>query len=87
MGVETPMPAEGLWIYDRVYKYNCLDEMAINAYWCGRPRESLELNDRLLSSGFLPESEIQRIHRNRATCIADLQTKGEEIYPLARKEG
>jgi glycosyltransferase involved in cell wall biosynthesis/GR25 family glycosyltransferase involved in LPS biosynthesis len=54
----------GLFVQPWVYDYGLLDEFAINAYWAGAYRESLDACLRLLASDKLPPSMIQRVAAN-----------------------
>ena len=41
-GIDLAQPASGLFLQPWVYEYGILDEFAINAYWAGAYRESLD---------------------------------------------
>ena len=60
-----PVPDEKLFIDLSFYKWRCLDEYSIAAYWTGNYRESLQACDKLLTSGDLPAWEIERVNKNK----------------------
>ena len=62
-GVDLAQP-NGLFIQPWVYDYGILDEFAINAYWAGAYRESLDASLRLLASEKLPPGMVKRIAAN-----------------------
>ncbi|MGW8788765.1 hypothetical protein, partial [Heyndrickxia sporothermodurans] len=53
-GLGIQPPEDGLFVEPWVYEYGLLDEFAINAYWAGRYRESLDASIKLLASGSAP---------------------------------
>ena len=63
-GAEIPMPASGLFLSSWIYQWGLLDELAINAYWAGHGRASLDACLRLLQEGHLPEDQRPRILQN-----------------------
>lgn len=63
---------EGLFIENACYDYRAKDELAVALYWTGGYDEALQLNESLLESGKLPESEIPRIEENIRQCQAQL---------------
>jgi glycosyltransferase involved in cell wall biosynthesis len=62
-GINLKEP-NGLFVQPWIYEYGILDEFAVNAYWAGAYRESLDACLRLLASNKLPSSMIQRIVTN-----------------------
>jgi GR25 family glycosyltransferase involved in LPS biosynthesis len=54
----------GLFVQPWVYDYGLLDEFAINAYWAGSYRESLDASLKLLTSGKMPEHMAKRVAAN-----------------------
>jgi glycosyltransferase involved in cell wall biosynthesis len=54
------------------YTWRALDEYSIAAYWTGAYRESWDACSRLLSEGFLPVSERDRVSANRGFAMAKL---------------
>lgn len=63
-------PDAGLFIEGWVYQWGLLDEFAILAYYAGKPFESLQACDRLLMEGKLPDSERERVLKNREFALA-----------------
>lgn len=59
-----PVPADGLFVETWIYAYGLYDEFAVNAYWCGRYRESLDACLRALEGGQVPEAERPRFLSN-----------------------
>jgi glycosyltransferase involved in cell wall biosynthesis len=81
-GLEREAPAGGLFVQRWVYDYGLLDEFAINAYWAGAYRESLDASLKLLKSEILPPSMIKRVAANASfaaekTPIAKLPELGK----------
>ena len=62
-GLDLTQP-NGLFVQPWVYDYGILDEFAINAYWAGAYRESLDACLKLLASDKLPPSMVKRIAAN-----------------------
>jgi GR25 family glycosyltransferase involved in LPS biosynthesis/glycosyltransferase involved in cell wall biosynthesis len=62
-GLELKQP-NGLFVQPWVYDYGLLDEFAINAYWAGAYRESLDACLKLLANDKLPASMVKRIAAN-----------------------
>lgn len=69
-GVTIPLPPVGLFVETWIYDYGMLDELAINAYWSGAYRESLDACLRSLSTGKLPPSELERVVANARRALA-----------------
>ena len=59
-----PLPARGLFVEPWIYHYGLLDECAVNAYWCGRYRDCLDMTLRALASGQVPVAEQPRLLQN-----------------------
>jgi GR25 family glycosyltransferase involved in LPS biosynthesis/glycosyltransferase involved in cell wall biosynthesis len=57
-------PVGALFVQSWIYDYGILDEFAINAYWVGAYRESLDASLTLLASEKLPPSTVKRIAAN-----------------------
>jgi glycosyltransferase involved in cell wall biosynthesis len=64
-----PRPPDTLFVDQSVYDWRATDNLAIAAYWVGKPDEARALNERLLASAGLPEGERRRIQRNLAFCL------------------
>jgi hypothetical protein len=62
-GLDLAQP-NGLFVQPWVYDYGIFDEFAVNAYWAGAYRESLDASLKLLASDKLPPSMIKRIAAN-----------------------
>ncbi|WP_407530932.1 FkbM family methyltransferase [Methylobacterium oryzisoli] len=59
-----PPPHDALFVEDWIYQYGLRDEFAVNAYWAGHYRESLEACLALLAQDALPEGYRARIAAN-----------------------
>ncbi|NGM36140.1 glycosyltransferase [Methylobacterium sp. DB0501] len=59
-----PMPGRGLFLERWIYEYGALDEYAINAYWSGDVRDSLDAGLRALASGAVPDDQRARFLAN-----------------------
>jgi glycosyltransferase involved in cell wall biosynthesis len=70
-------PAGGLFIEDWVYEYGALDEFALNAYWTGRYKESLDANLLLLAERKIPADMRDRIVANARFAAAGLPGEPE----------
>ena len=56
-----------------------IDEHAVAAYWVGRYKEAMALNQRLLSGKALPAGERARVQKNMSFCrdkVAPGKAKG-----------
>ncbi|QKC85269.1 glycosyltransferase family 25 protein [Mesorhizobium sp. NZP2077] len=62
-GLDLVQPA-GLFIQPWVYDYGLLDEFAVNAYWTGAYRESLDACLKLLANDKLPADMAKRVVAN-----------------------
>ena len=63
-GLALPRPEGGLFVEGWIHDYGLLDELAINAYWAGRYRQSLEASEQILAEARIPEDERRRIEDN-----------------------
>ncbi len=63
-GVLIGRPDVGLFIESWVHDYGLLDELAVNAYWCGEYRHSIDACDILLSEGKIPDDYRSRLVAN-----------------------
>lgn len=75
-GAALPQPGAGLFVETWIYDYGLLDEVAINAYWTGDYRGSLDACQALLASGKLPASEVERVTANAKRAEAELSARG-----------
>ncbi|SEE66419.1 Glycosyl transferase family 2 [Rhizobiales bacterium GAS191] len=73
-GIELEPPGDGLFVQDWVYDYGILDEFAINAFWAGAYRESLDASLKLLASDKLPSWMVKRIAANARFAAEKLPT-------------
>lgn len=64
-GYNVPPTKDILFVHKDIQEWRTADELAVCAYWVGEYRESERLCDELLSSGKLPEREIERVKQNR----------------------
>lgn len=69
MGVNISMPSNGLFVDYGAYDWKLKDELAIAAFYIGKKNQSAQLNKTLLSSGLVPENNIDRIKKNLSFCL------------------
>jgi glycosyltransferase involved in cell wall biosynthesis len=85
-GIELKQPT-GLFVQPWVYDYGILDEFAVNGYWAGAYRESLDATLRLLASDKLPASMVQRIAANARFAAEKLPiAKAPELGRLGKDD-
>jgi GR25 family glycosyltransferase involved in LPS biosynthesis/tetratricopeptide (TPR) repeat protein len=72
---------ETLFLARDVYSWRARDELAICAYYTGRPSESFELWTELLEEDVLPADERERIEGNRDLCVPQLAGARSQ-YPV-----
>lgn len=78
-----PFPQEELLFLDvAAHRWQALDELAIAAFWVGRPRESFAANCRLLDGPHLPDEEWERVLANRDHSV-DLVWGDTLVHPTA----
>jgi hypothetical protein len=79
LGIAPPPSGPGIehWVYD----YGVRDEFAVNAYWAGHYRESLDACLAILERGDLPESLRTRVAANARFPAARLAESGAGIAP------
>lgn len=87
---DLPIPAAGLFLEVWIYQYGALDEYAVNAYWTGRYRESLDAALRALARGHMPAAEQPRFVKNAQFALEkwprqelSLQSEGAKAPPIA----
>jgi GR25 family glycosyltransferase involved in LPS biosynthesis/glycosyltransferase involved in cell wall biosynthesis/SAM-dependent methyltransferase len=80
-GIDLTQPPRALFAQPWIYDYGLLDEYAINAYWAGAYRESLDASLRLLASNKLPQSMHARVAAN-ARFAADKLPKPPNLGSL-----
>lgn len=66
VGCNVAKPKDALFLETACYDWKIIDELAIAAYWIGKKQEAAALNNALLKSGMLPDSERERIISNLA---------------------
>ncbi|KAA5597317.1 glycosyltransferase [Blastochloris sulfoviridis] len=71
-GLAIEMPADGLFVEPWVYDIGLLDELALNAYWSGRYRDSLDASLKLLATGKLAATDMPRVVENARFASAKL---------------
>lgn len=72
-GLTVPEPTSNVLFHEPwVYEYGLLDEYAINAYWCGAYRQSLQANLKILERETLAPGYRTRIVANAAFSAAKL---------------
>lgn len=71
-GADLAMPTAGLFIEPWIYETGLLDELAVNAYWSGHPRESLDATLRILGNKRLPQDQWQRFSDNARFALQKL---------------
>lgn len=62
--LEIPQPDDVLFVEPEWYRWRCLDEFSIAAYWFGRYEESRVACERLLREGLLPPAHRARVEAN-----------------------
>jgi glycosyltransferase involved in cell wall biosynthesis len=68
VGSSISRPQDSLFVDTGCYDWKIMDELAIAAFYIGKKQEALFLNRALLSSGKLPENEVNRIKSNLSFC-------------------
>jgi GR25 family glycosyltransferase involved in LPS biosynthesis/glycosyltransferase involved in cell wall biosynthesis len=76
-GLAIPYPEGGLFVEKWIYEYGLLDELAVNAYWAGRYRESLEASFNLLGGEKLPQADRERVGANARFALSKLPADPE----------
>jgi glycosyltransferase involved in cell wall biosynthesis len=85
-GLKLAMPTAALFVEPWIYETGLLDEFALNAYWSGHNRDSLDASLKILGSGKLPAADLQRVAANarfaseRLPRDADLGSLGIESF-------
>jgi glycosyltransferase involved in cell wall biosynthesis/SAM-dependent methyltransferase len=85
-GIDLQQPAGALFAQPWIYDYGLLDEFAVNAYWAGAYRESLDASLRLLASDKLPQSMHARVVANARFALdklpkpSDLGSRGADNF-------
>jgi glycosyltransferase involved in cell wall biosynthesis len=75
-GVQTPRPNDRLFVFDSIYAWRLLDELAVAAYWVGdhatTKRACETLIERLEGGLEIPDHELERIRDNLAGAAEEL---------------
>jgi glycosyltransferase involved in cell wall biosynthesis len=75
-GVQTGKPHDGLYVFESIYTWRLLDELAVVTYWLPDYATSKDVCETLLEktkSGLtLPEADVQRIEANLANATRKL---------------
>ena len=62
----VPSPSDILFVEASVYAWRAADELAVATYWLGKYAESAALSARILESGAVPASHLDRVRSNLA---------------------
>lgn len=82
-----------LFVAADVYDWRALDELAVSAYYVGRPVDSVTGCGALLDGGHLPESERPRVEDNRSLAVVaaldELRVRPDVVIAdlVARRRG
>jgi Glycosyl transferase family 2 len=77
-GLGIPMPRDALFVEPWIYENGLMDELAVNAYWSGRNRDSLDACLRILSDGR---------HNDTARICANARFAFDKLFPSANLLG
>ncbi len=66
-------PSDRLFVHKPYYDFAVIDELSICAYRVGRFAESIELCDKLLSDGHIPDDYQERVNRNKEFSVQKLK--------------
>jgi glycosyltransferase involved in cell wall biosynthesis len=72
----------GLFIQPWIYDYGLRDEFAVNAYWAGHYRESLEASLKLLASDKIPFDMVKRLADNSLAALEKIPTPPPAPEPM-----
>lgn len=68
-GLERVKPETALFLEPWIYQYGLLDEYAVTASWLRKYAEGHEACMKILASGHLPESQVERVVGNARLCF------------------
>jgi tetratricopeptide (TPR) repeat protein len=68
-----PRADDTLFVDESVYRWRCLDEYSVAAYWLGQFTECAEASRRLLTEGHLPAEHRNRIEKNLTFALDGLK--------------
>ena len=71
-GLNIPLRSDALFVHPWIYEFGLRDEFAVNAYWAGHYRESLDASLHLLGSSTLPAGFRDRIAANARFALEKL---------------
>lgn len=71
------MPGDGLFVEPWIYDYGLLDEYAVNAYWSGHYRDSLDAALKLLAQPNCPDDQCARFAANAKFALDQLPSAPE----------
>ena len=77
-GLSIAKPSDGLFIEPWIFDYGLLDELAVNGYWSGHYRDSVDACQRLLSEAPIPEEMRDRVKKNLDFAIAKTKRGSSE---------
>ena len=63
-GYGLTLKKESLFSNPEIFRFNFMDECAINAYWVGKYEESLDIYKKLFEHNRIPDSQINRVVEN-----------------------
>ena len=76
----------GLFIEADIYDWRAKMEAAVAAYWMGRHKQAITLNDVLLAEDYLPERHRKQVEKNRNLSIDALAEKAKNAPSEARQD-
>ncbi len=87
-GLAIKYPTDALFVEDWIYDYGLLDELSINAYWCGRYAEAADACERILNEHKIPSDMRVRVEANRQYSIERLAETGisNALYLIANRD-
>ena len=68
-----------LFLASDIYDWMCLDELCSTAFYAGQFEEGLDACNRLISSGKVPEDQLQRVKENRDHYITAIRNRDEHM--------
>ncbi len=71
-GLDLPPPGDGLFVEPWIYQYGLRDEYAVNAYWSGHFRDSLDAGLKLLAHPDCPADQRARFVNNAGFALNQL---------------
>lgn len=68
-GLQRTQPSGALFVEPWIYHYGLLDEYAVTASWLGKFAESHDACMKILSGGYLPPDQLERVIGNTRLCF------------------